>query len=313
MLEIRLKAAGYEVTAATSVTEGMALLKHGEFVKGRKLVSVELVLMDVFMPEVSGIQACRQINGSPELRDIPVIMLTASTDIGDLQEAFDAGAVDYVSKPYNKIELLARIRSALRLKREMDCRKRNEAALKKANSKLAKLSAIDGLTGVYNRRHFDEILQKEYLRAVRHQHPLSLIMIDIDHFKDYNDIFGHQAGDACLKLVSNELKRVVHRSHDLVARYGGEEFAVILPETNQAAATLLANALQVKVMALQVKHPVSDGNNVVTISLGVAGKIPERDVDPDSLVAHADQALYQSKADGRNRVTVWESEPVRKN
>lgn len=315
MLGVRLESAGYQVAAAASVTEGMEYLKQGEHSNGNghQRASVELVLMDVFMPEVSGIEACREIKSSPELCDIPVIMLTASTDMNDLDEAFDAGATDFVSKPYNKIELLARIRSALRLKREMDWHKKNEQALRIANSRLKKLSAIDGLTGLYNRRYFDEALEKEHLRAVRHQHSLSLIMIDIDRFKEYNDVFGHQAGDECLRLVSRELQRVVHRSHDLVGRYGGEEFAVILPETDEIAAASLAEALQVQIMNLKIRHPVSTGHEVVTISLGVASMIPSRDSDSDELVALADQALYQSKADGRNRVTVFESEPSRKN
>lgn len=315
MLGVRLKSAGYEVSAAASVPEGMAFLKQGEHSKdnGHLRSSVELVLMDVYMPEISGIQACRAIKSSPDLCDIPVIMLTASTDMNDLDEAFDAGAIDFVSKPYNKVELLARIRSALRLKREMDQHKKNEQALREVNSKLEKLSAIDGLTGLYNRRYFDEALEKEYLRAIRCQHPLSLIMIDIDRFKEYNDVFGHQAGDECLRLVSRELQRVVHRSHDLVGRYGGEEFAVILPETDEVAAASLAKALQEQIMALKIKHPTSTGHEVVTISLGVAGMIPSRDSDSAELVALADQALYQSKADGRNRVTVFESVPAQKN
>ena len=138
-------------------------------------------------------------------------------------------------------------------------------------------------------------------------------MIDIDRFKEYNDVLGHQAGDECLRLVSKELQRVVHRSHDLVGRYGGEEFAVILPETDQVAAASLAEALQAQIMNLKIRHPASTEHEVVTISLGVSTTIPDRGSDSDELLTSADQALYQSKADGRNRVTVSASVLFQKN
>jgi diguanylate cyclase (GGDEF)-like protein len=263
---------------------------------------MDLILLDVVMPEMDGIEACQRIKAVESLRDIPIIMVTGKTDDESLQRAFNMGAIDYITKPLNKVELLARVRSALKLKQEMDDRKEATRQLEAANHQLQLLSLLDGLTGIANRRNFDETLDKEWRRGLRDGHPLSLILIDIDCFKAYNDNYGHQAGDECLKLVAQTIAGMVKRPGDLAARYGGEEFVVVLPETDMKNAALLAEELREKVESGNLPHAFSKVAGVVTLSLGVASALPSRECTPASLIEAADQALYQAKHSGRNRV-----------
>lgn len=270
---------------------------------------IDLILLDIVMPEMDGIEACRLIKSFEYLQDTPIIMVTATIQIKDLQMAFAAGAIDYITKPLNKVELLARVSSALRLKREIDNRKAREQELlkvtqqlKEANQTLHRLSTLDGLTGIANRRHFDEFLELEWKRAIRDVTPISLVIIDIDFFKAYNDTYGHQAGDDCLKQVANSLKDISKRPSDLVARYGGEEFVVLLTKTDTDGAAFLADKMRANVEALGVAHLRSQVTDRVTISLGVATIVPNQSSSSAELVAVADQALYQAKKGGRNRV-----------
>jgi diguanylate cyclase (GGDEF)-like protein len=272
---------------------------------------IDLILMDILMPDIRGIDACRKIKSDESLKDIPIILMTASSDDQHLEEAFDAGAMDYIEKPFKKVELLARIRSALRLKSEIDQRKRREQELivaardlNEANIKLARLSAVDGLTEVFNRRYFDHAVEKEFQRSIRNQSPISLIMIDIDGFKAFNDCYGHLRGDGCLKQIASALKRIFNRSHDFIARYGGEEFVVVLPETSREGAERLAEALRSRVESLSINHITAPVGTCVTISLGVASMVPQPGNASEELINRADRALYQSKRAGRNRVTL---------
>lgn len=271
---------------------------------------VELILMDLQLPEIDGIEGCRRIGGDPRLRDIPVIVVTGSVDSQHLPAAFQAGAVDYIAKPINPLELGARVRSVLRLKREMDQRKEREAELIEATYRLAaakselqRLSSLDGLTGITNRRRFDEQLEIEWKRATRDGAPLSVILGDIDHFKAYNDHYGHLAGDDCLKRVASALRDAVQRPGDLVARYGGEEFIAILPGTDSAGARAVAATMRSGVEDLGVDHAASPTASRVTCSLGVATVVPDEGLPSAALVAAADEALYESKKSGRNRVS----------
>lgn len=308
ILSIRLKSEGFQVvTAATASEAYIQLQQHKDSEDGR---AIDLALIDVGIPKLPGVEICQTIKSNPETEDIPVIMITAKSDDSHLEKAFEAGAVDYISKPFKKVELMARIRCALRLKDEMAQRKRQETKLleitrelRRANSKLAKMSAVDGLTGLFNRRYFDQVFEKEFQRATRSGRPLSLIMVDIDSFKRFNDIKGHQAGDDCLRRIAREFKSIINRPPDLIARYGGEEFALIIPETCEVGALQIADTLRRHVAALNIEHPDSPASDSVTISLGVATITPTRHCSPFDFLASADKALYRSKRTGRNRVT----------
>jgi len=301
-LEAILRKEGHQdLLLAETAAEALGLLHEDP--------EVDLILLDIMMPVISGIEACRMIGKFPQLADIPIIMITAKDDLASLTEAFEAGAMDYLVKPVNRIELGARIRSALSLKDERDRRKAREQDLLELTQKLAaanqmlrRLSVVDSLTGIANRRYFEEVLDQEWRRGRREQQPLSLVMIDIDHFKPYNDHLGHQQGDECLKQVAAALDKTARRPGDLLARYGGEEFVGILPNTGHSGALELAEAMRGNVEGLGLPHPESVDDQAVTVSLGVATKIPNGAGGAEELVAAADQALYQAKAAGRNKV-----------
>ena len=304
LIETLLRAQGYkDLTGVDSAREAFLALNLGA-PAGLESVGFDLILMDLLMPEMDGIQACHQIKSDSRFLDVPIIMVTAEESTESLKEAFDAGAIDYVNKPVNRVELLARVKSALRLKHETDRRKAREFELLELTEQLRKLSVVDGLTGIANRRNFDEELARIWRRAQRESAPVSLVLIDIDHFKTYNDHYGHLAGDDCLRRVAQALQHTVKRPFDLVARYGGEEFAVVLPDTGIPGAKGLAEEMRKAVELLDITHAASAVSPRVTISSGVAAMAPEAGAQPDSLIAAADLCLYEAKIAGRNRVVI---------
>lgn len=272
----------------------------------------DLIILDIILGEENGIEICRKIKKSPVYREVPIIMITAQKESGYLKDAFAAGAVDYLKKPIKKIEFMARINSAIRLRKEIKARIEREKEvlklseeLKKANQKLENIALMDGLTGISNRRLFDKTIKKELKRAKRKNSDLSLIMIDIDNFKEYNDTYGHQQGDQCLKEAASVLDKKTKRAADFAARYGGEEFAVILPGTAKDGALKIAEDIRKGIMNLKIEHKNSSTSDYITVSLGVSSIKVEKEIDQGlirSFIEQADQALYQAKENGKNQV-----------
>ena len=249
----------------------------------------DLILLDIIMPGMDGYEVCRKLKENEVTRDIPVIFITALSEAIDEARAFGIGAVDFISKPFQPIVVKARVNTHLNLKKKSDM--------------LEALAAIDGLTDIYNRRKFDETMDIEWRRAARSQSPLSLIMVDIDHFKLFNDNYGHARGDECLKKVADALKNALRRPGDFVGRYGGEEFAVILADSDAAGALHVAETLRRTIADLNVPHEYSDIAPYVTISLGVATVLfPAPGATFEKFIDAADGMLFKSKKNGRNQV-----------
>jgi diguanylate cyclase (GGDEF)-like protein len=248
----------------------------------------DLILLDIMMPEMDGYEVCKHLKEDPKTMHISIIFITAMSDADDEYRGFELGGADYITKPFNPKLVRARVESQLRLKRKTDL--------------LEKLSSIDGLTEIPNRRRFDEIMANEWARAKRAQSNITLILIDIDFFKQYNDHYGHAAGDKCLQKVSKTLNNSVKRPADFVARYGGEEFVVILPEIDHASALMMANKLKDNIMQLTIPHEASQVSEYVTISLGLATTVPQDNQGQSNLLETADKYLYDAKSSGRNQV-----------
>ncbi|MDG2033186.1 MAG: diguanylate cyclase [Rhodospirillales bacterium] len=249
----------------------------------------DLILLDVKLPDMDGYQVCSWLKSAAETENIPVIFLTAESGAKEELAGLNMGAIDYISKSTSPQIVEARIRNHLSQKRQLD--------------KLEIMSAVDALTGVPNRRRFDEYMDQEWRRGNRDQYSLALLMIDIDHFKKYNDTYGHQKGDECLRLVAHEIQQHLRRPSDMVARYGGEEFSIILPDTPLAAALALADRIRSGVEDLNLEHTGSEPFGHITISIGVATKVPKTDHSIVSFIEAADKNLYTSKDRGRNRIT----------
>lgn len=270
-----------------------------------------VILLDFTMPEIDGLTLCHYFRAHPSNRDIPIIMLSSNDDPATKAQAFEAGANDYLVKLPDSIELIARLRyhSAAyinKLQRDDAYRalRASQMALEELNMKLIKLANIDSLTGLANRRHFDERLSTEWMRAMRNRKPLTLFMFDIDLFKLYNDNNGHLEGDECLKQIASAAERRIRRPADTVARYGGDEFIVLLPETDASGALAVAEALRADVENLHIANSGSTVSPYVTITLGVTTIVPRVNSTPDQGLKLVDNALYQAKEAGRNRISV---------
>jgi len=269
----------YQVFMATNGPQAVALCQSNP---------PDLVLLDIVMPGMDGFEVCSLLKASDLTCNIPVIFVTAHTDAAQETHGLSLGAVDFIAKPVNPAVVRARVKTQLTLKFQSDL--------------LRKLVFLDGLSGVFNRRYFDQQLGVEWARSTRSSSPLSAIMIDVDHFKLFNDCYGHQAGDDCLRQIAVTLKTSLKRPADLVARYGGEEFACILPDTPFSDAMGLANELERKVRALSIPHAQSSVAHVVTVSVGVATRTLDSVDDQAALIGLADAQLYEAKQSGRGRV-----------
>jgi diguanylate cyclase (GGDEF)-like protein len=261
-----------------------------------------LVLLDVNMPGIDGYETARRIRAVRPEEWVPIIFLSASEDDQDLERAIECGGDDYLVKPVSVVVLGAKIRALQRL--DQMRRKVLEISneLSAANLRLETLSQQDGLTGIANRRAFDFLMDRHFLTAVRRRDALSVVLCDIDHFKAYNDHYGHVGGDECLRQVAAALARSCKRAIDVAARYGGEEFALLLPDTPAAGALHVAQAARHELAALALPHAGSPTSSVVTFSAGIATFSAEVDKASSDLTRRADEALYRAKHLGRDRV-----------
>lgn len=248
----------------------------------------DLIILDIIMPEMDGYEICRRLKASPEVSAIPVIFVTGLSNVADETKGLKAGAVDYITKPISPPIVLMRVSNHMKLTRAL--------------SKLSELSSTDGLTNLANRRHLDDRLKKECSGIRRPIAPLSMILLDIDYFKIFNDTYGHLAGDDCLKKVSHILSLTVKRSLDLVARYGGEEFCCLLPLSDYENAMLIANKIRKNILAKKIDNQGSNVSEFLTASFGVVTITPDGRITPDELIEIADNNLYSAKAGGRNTV-----------
>lgn len=289
---ILAEAAQWNIEAVCTGAEALRVLESGE---------IDLVLTDLMAPEMEGLALCREIKASSDLSHLPVVMMLDNGEHEYLDPACEAGACDYILKPVEPLDVLARVHAVLRIKKDTDSRLARERALTAANRRLLQLSVVDAVTGIANRRGFDQTLDRVWRSAARHRVDVALLMIDVDFFKPYNDQLGHLAGDQCLRNIAEALSQGLKRPDDFLARYGGEEFSVVLPRTDAAGAGVVAERLRSDIENLGIVHPASPVADHVTISQGVACMLPKRGAAPSILVAMADEALYEAKGSGRNR------------
>lgn len=284
-----LERVGYETTFASS---GQQALERVNAAKP------DLILLDLMMPEMNGLEVCEKLKADSELADIPIIFLTASTEKEHLLQAFEKGAMDYITKPFYAPELLARVRTHLELRYARKELKKLLNEQKEFIQELERLATTDSLTGVFNRRHLFTLAEQELNRALRYNSSFSVLVLDIDCFKQINDTYGHAVGDHALSVIAKTILNCL-RTVDFFGRFGGEEFVAFLPETDIDAALLAAERIRENVEKTAISTP---GKQIfITISIGVAAyKLGDETVD--AIVQRADQALYQAKHQGRNRV-----------
>lgn len=273
----------YQVISANNGADALALAASEE---------PDLIILDIMMPGMDGYEICDRLKANPFTRDIPVIFVTAMDQERQEAKGLALGAVDYIAKPVSPPIVLARVRNQLELKRQRDM--------------LRRISAIDGLTGIANRRAFEEDFDREWRRAVRLKTSLALFLTDIDHFKTYNDAYGYLAGDDCLRILGQAMTKAMMRPGDLLARYSGEEFVGLMPDTEANGAAIVGDRLLNAVRALSLPHAHSGVASVVTISVGAAICRPNVQLDKAALFKLAGDALYAAKKGGRNQLRVFE-------
>ena len=274
----------YEVKIAKSGTKALEILESPN--------DIDLILLDVEMPDINGYEVCKILKNNEQTKNIPVIFVTARNSEEDEEYGLNLGAIDYITKPFNKTI------TKLRLKNYLD--------MKIKNDMLEKLSMYDGLTNIRNRRFFDETFEKTFSEIKRDKKSLAVLMIDIDFFKPYNDNYGHGQGDETLRKVAKALEKTIKRASDFVARYGGEEFVILLKDINKDGVEAVANNLLNAVRELKITHEFSKIENYVTVSIGVSYYNSSSDITKLELLLKADETLYNVKNSGRNNFAILE-------
>lgn len=274
----------YEVKIAKSGTKALEILESPN--------DIDLILLDIEMPDINGYDVCKRIKNNETIKNIPIIFITGRTSQEDEEYGLNLGAIDYITKPFNKAIVKLRIKNYLNLKIK--------------NDMLEKLSMYDGLTNIRNRRFFDETFEKTFNEIKRDKKSLAVLMIDIDFFKPYNDNYGHGQGDETLRKVAKALEKTIKRASDFVARYGGEEFVILLKDINKDGVEAVANNLLNAVRELKITHEFSKIENYVTISIGASFYNSSSDITKLELLLKADETLYSVKNSGRNNFAILE-------
>ena len=274
----------YEVKIAKSGTKALEILESPN--------DIDLILLDVEMPDINGYDVCKRIKNNETIKNIPIIFITGRTSQEDEEYGLNLGAIDYITKPFNKTITKLRLKNYLELKIKNDL--------------LEKISMYDGLTNIRNRRFFDETFEKTFSEIKRDKKSLAVLMIDIDFFKPYNDNYGHGQGDETLRKVAKALEKTIKRASDFVARYGGEEFVILLKDINKDGVEAVANNLLNAVRELKITHEFSKIENYVTVSIGVSYYNSSSDITKLELLLKADETLYNVKNSGRNNFAILE-------
>ncbi len=249
----------------------------------------DLIILDIMMPGTDGFQLCAQLKQDSNYQSIPIIFLSADTDSDSIVKGFQLGAADYITKPFHPKILMARVQTQLKLKHAQD--------------ELLQLSMYDELTNLYNRRQFNQKVEEEWFRCMRHQEGITILLIDIDYFKRYNDCYGHLKGDHCIAQIADQIHTSFTRATDFVARYGGEEFVVLISQASLEEGIKAATRLLENIRSLELPHQASTVSDMVTISIGVASMVPTAESTPAQLIQEADNELYKAKEGGRNRIS----------
>ena len=274
----------YEVKIAKSGTKALEILESPN--------DIDLILLDIEMPDINGYDVCKRIKNNETIKNILIIFITGRTSQEDEEYGLNLGAIDYITKPFNKAIVKLRIKNYLDLKIK--------------NDMLEKLSMYDGLTNIKNRRFFDETFEKTFSEIKRDKKSLAVLMIDIDFFKLYNDNYGHGQGDETLRKVAKALEKTIKRASDFVARYGGEEFVILLKDINKDGVEAVANNLLNAIRELKITHEFSKIENYVTVSIGVSYYNSSSDITKLELLLKADETLYNVKNSGRNNFAILE-------
>lgn len=274
----------YEVKIAKSGTKALEILESPN--------DIDLILLDIEMPDINGYDVCKRIKNNETIKNIPIIFITGRTSQEDEEYGLNLGAIDYITKPFNKAIVKLRIKNYLNLKIK--------------NDMLEKLSMYDGLTNIRNRRFFDETFEKTFNEIKRDKKSLAVLMIDIDFFKPYNDNYGHGQGDETLRKVAKALEKTIKRASDFVARYGGEEFVILLKDINKDGVEAVANNLLNAVRELKITHEFSKIEKYVTVSIGASFYNSSSDITKLELLLKADETLYSVKNSGRNNFAILE-------